>query len=165
MHQRSPRRGGQFQDVQVEKRLEFFPVGVFFLHIDMPEQRPCRPLRTDERIFATHRVEIAAPEQPVVIVLADEGQDLHGQRTAPGNIAHAQRLFAKPGLNVTQHAPFGYQQVVGAAVGGQHVQPTGHAGVFVGEQRNQPGIVFWRYAQALQKCLACSRVLLERVAL
>ncbi|MNG20606.1 hypothetical protein D3C84_1048770 [compost metagenome] len=55
------RRLGKPLGVEPEERLEFFQVDVFFLLVDVPEQRPARPLGAHEGVFATHGVEIAAP--------------------------------------------------------------------------------------------------------
>ncbi|MNJ79490.1 hypothetical protein D3C77_775330 [compost metagenome] len=55
-----------------EKRFELFPMGILVLHVDVPQHRLPGPLRAHERVFAAHGVEITAPQQPVVVVLADE---------------------------------------------------------------------------------------------
>ncbi|MNU06994.1 hypothetical protein D3C72_2523910 [compost metagenome] len=57
-------------------------MGALLLLVDVPEQRPTGPLRADERILAAHGIEIAAPEQPVVILLTDKRQHLDGQVAA-----------------------------------------------------------------------------------
>ncbi|MNG40273.1 hypothetical protein D3C84_1287830 [compost metagenome] len=52
---------------------------VFVLLIDVPEQWPASPLGADKGILTAHGIEIAAPEQVIVLILSDERQHLHGQ--------------------------------------------------------------------------------------
>ncbi|MCY1424411.1 hypothetical protein D9M71_401550 [compost metagenome] len=117
-----------------EERFEFFPVGVLLLDIDMPEQRAPCPLRANERVFTAHGIEVAAPQQLIVVILTDKRQDLHGQGATPCQLARLQVTVAQPGLHIPQNTPLGHQQMVVTSVGGQRIEPAGQARVLVGEQ-------------------------------
>ena len=49
---------------------------VFILRVDVPNKGLACPLRTDEGIFAPHKIDIAEPEQLVVMLLGNEGEDV-----------------------------------------------------------------------------------------
>lgn len=53
--------------IELQKCVELGQMGVVFLLIDVPEHRSRGPLGANERIFAAHHVEIAAPQQPIVV--------------------------------------------------------------------------------------------------
>ncbi len=57
-----------------ERRVELRQMRVVGLRIDLPDERPARPLRADERILAAHEVRVARPQQPVVVGLREEGE-------------------------------------------------------------------------------------------
>ncbi|MNI82844.1 hypothetical protein D3C73_1395990 [compost metagenome] len=103
----------------------------------MPEQRPPRPLRPNERVFAAHRVEITAPQQSVILILADEWQYLHGEGLAHMHSTRCQALDPEPTLDIAQNPPFRHQQVRRQVACRHHVQPTGQPRVLVGKQRDQ----------------------------
>ena len=54
----------------------------FRLRVDVPGERSRRPLRADDRILAAHEVDVAGPQQPVVVVLADERNRVQAQPAA-----------------------------------------------------------------------------------
>ncbi|MNF94210.1 hypothetical protein D3C84_769140 [compost metagenome] len=134
---------------------------ILFLLIDMPEQRPTRPLRTDEGIFAAHGVEITAPQQLVILVLTDKRQHLHGHGFAHVQRAGLQIVHAQPALDIAEHPPLGHQHMSGRRIAGQRIQPTGQPGVFVGKQRNQLRIRRSIDPQALQECSLSLWILLK----
>ena len=45
---------------------------VLGLGVDVPDEGARRPLRAYERILAADEIDVAAPEQPVVVVLREE---------------------------------------------------------------------------------------------
>src|ERR1039458_4906283 len=53
--------------IQPEEGLQLGPVRPGLLWVDLPNQRPRRPLSADEGILAAHQVEIACPQQPLAI--------------------------------------------------------------------------------------------------
>jgi len=109
---------------------------VIVLLIDVPEHRPPRPLRANERVFTAHRVEIAAPQQMVVLVLPDERQHLHRERIAHVNRADRQGFHLQPARHIAENPPFRNHQVSRPCIGRQHIQPTGQPGVFISKQRD-----------------------------
>ncbi|MNV16020.1 hypothetical protein D3C71_1067720 [compost metagenome] len=84
---------------------------VFFLLIDVPKQRPARPLGANKRIFTAYGVEITTPQQQVVLILSDERQHLHGQGIAHMQRAGLQIAHAEPALDIAEHPPFRDQQM------------------------------------------------------
>ena len=62
---------------------------VLRLRVHVPDQRPCRPLCADERILAANEIDVAGPEQLVVIVLGDEG---HGGEREPATAEAPARM-------------------------------------------------------------------------
>ena len=55
---------------------------VLGLGIDVPDEGARRPLRANERILAANEVDVAGPQQPVVVVLREERDRMERQRTA-----------------------------------------------------------------------------------
>ena len=80
---------------------------VFVLRIDIPDEWFARPLRTHEGIFATHEIEIACPQQFVVVMLSQEGHDAHRQGAArhagAGRCGLAQKCLHGIGRNAFRH--------------------------------------------------------------
>ncbi|MCY1178516.1 hypothetical protein D9M73_188680 [compost metagenome] len=109
-------------------------MAIFFLPVDVPEKWPARPLSAHKGIFATHGIEIAAPQQAVVLVLADEWQHLHGQGVTHMHGTGRQPLHTEPTLDVAENPPFRHQQMSGSRIAGHCIEPTGQPGVFVGKQ-------------------------------
>ncbi|MNX95022.1 hypothetical protein D3C86_1272750 [compost metagenome] len=101
----------------------------------MPEQGPPGPLRTHKGVFAAHRVEIAAPQQAVVVILGDERQHLQLQVAA---LRHKARLqiasFTQPLAQIAENASARYQQLGHLRIYGQRIQPLAQPGILVGEQ-------------------------------
>lgn len=54
----------------------------FLLRVDLPDKRFSCPLGANEGIFSTNKIDITAPEQPVVIVLGQKIKREHAQFTA-----------------------------------------------------------------------------------
>ncbi|MCY1224902.1 hypothetical protein D9M72_370790 [compost metagenome] len=126
-------------------------MGALLLLVDVPEQRPPGPLGTDEGILAAHCVEIAAPENPVVVILADERQDLDRQVSTTQACTHAQLFLPQPGRQVRQYATDRHQQLHGPLTGRQDVEPAGKGSVLVGEERNEQGVRFQLHPQLLEE--------------
>src|SRR5690606_21713457 len=55
--------------VDVQKGPQLRQMRLLLLPIDMPQQRPCRPLRPHKGVLSPDQVEIAGSQQPVVLIL------------------------------------------------------------------------------------------------
>ncbi|MCY1505343.1 hypothetical protein D9M68_395550 [compost metagenome] len=117
----------------------------------MPEQRPPGPLGADEGILPAHRVEIAAPENSIVVLLADEGQHLDGQAAATEAGAGRQFLFTQPTGQVHQHAADRHQQLHWPGANRQGIQPRGQGGILIGEERYQQCALLQFHAQLFEE--------------
>ncbi|MNE77052.1 hypothetical protein D3C80_1733350 [compost metagenome] len=115
---RLPCRRRQALRVQLKKGFELIQVNVFLLLIDMPQQRAPCPLGADKGIFAAHGIEIATPEQPVILVLPDEGQHLHGQGVTHMQVTRHQLIDSEPARDVAEYSSLGHQQMCVRRIGG-----------------------------------------------
>ncbi len=64
----------------VEEGIQLRQVHAVVLRIDVPAERLAGPQGAYEGVFAAHQVEVARPEQPVVLRLRHQRQPVDGQR-------------------------------------------------------------------------------------
>src|SRR5438132_14206822 len=55
--------------IAAKELLQLNAVCIVGLRVNVPDERPRGPLRSHERIFAAHDIDIAVPQQPVIAVL------------------------------------------------------------------------------------------------
>ncbi len=71
--------------IHIQKRLQLDQMRRFFLDLGLPDQRPGGELGARERVLAAHEIQVARPQQPVIGILVEHGQNMQGQRaTLPG---------------------------------------------------------------------------------
>ena len=95
------------------------------LRVGLPDEWLRGPLRAHERILAAHEVEVAGPQQVVVVHLRQEGQRQRTQR--PAREARAERA-----LDLRRRRPGSGEQE--RRLRGQRVQQRGQRGVVVAEE-------------------------------
>ena len=75
------------------------------LRVDVPDHGLARPLRTHERVLATHEVPVAGPEQVVVVELAQIGQGVDAQvRARDQLVAQRARAGQQQGRLISEQA-------------------------------------------------------------
>ena len=78
--QRSGSRTIQLLAITLLQGIKLGPMRAFILWINVPDERACRPLRPNQRIFATYKIDIAGPQKPVIYTLLNKWQNLDSQR-------------------------------------------------------------------------------------
>ena len=76
-----------------EEGLDLGDMRAVVLHVRLPDERPAGPLRAHPGILAAHEVDVARPQQAVVVVLRQPGQGVLAQR-APAKACAASACVA-----------------------------------------------------------------------
>ena len=106
----------------LQEGLELGAMRAIVLRVDVPEKGLAGPLGAHKGILAAHAVEIAGPEQAVIVVLAQIGQGLPAQaRGQGGRIRCGQRRLGRAGADQEQGGRFAQpgQQLAQARIGGR----------------------------------------------
>ena len=82
---------GQAGQRERQERIELGEVCRIRLRVDLPHEGPPGPDRAHQRILAAHEVEIARPQQVVIVELAEPRQRLRAQRTRRADVSHRPR--------------------------------------------------------------------------
>ena len=78
---------GQFSAVAIQESVQFDEVSPFVLRINLPYERSRRPLRANKRVFAANEVDIAHPQQEVIVGLGYKREDSEFETAASSNLA------------------------------------------------------------------------------
>ena len=122
---------------QIEKGLQLGLVRVVRLCVDLPDKGLAGPKGAHQRVFAPNKIQVAGPEQVVIVKLAQRGQPGEFQpilRIPPG-VRAVQAGDA--GLDRCHGAPGRYQQAGWLHVGRQLLQKSLQGSRLVTEQRDQ----------------------------
>ena len=69
----------EFTQKSRQEGIEFDEMRVFGLRIDLPDERSLCPLGSNERILASYKIDVARPQQSVVVRLRKKRHGMHSQ--------------------------------------------------------------------------------------
>ena len=134
--ERRCRIGCERSAIAAQERVELQPVRVLRLRIDMPDEWSGRPLAAHERVLAANEVDLAAPQQPVVVVLGNERCAGKRERAANDSLARARRPVPDPAIQVRAVDAFRNDAHDRDVASGPGVKQAGKASVRVAEERD-----------------------------
>jgi hypothetical protein len=145
--------------------IQLAEMNILGLRIDVPHERARCPLRAHERILAAHEIDVAGPQQRVVIRLGDERQCSHAQVSCHGFFARTQLVASEEPGRFVEQRPVGNRTQDRPPAAGERLQQAKHIGMPVGEQRHAHRI--WRRrceSGGTPERIACTPIRQEGVA-
>ena len=121
----------------IKEGVELGLVRVVGLLVDLPDKGLAGPKGAHQRVFAANKIQVAGPEQGVIVKLAQRGQvgEFRPILRIPAGLllVHA----GEAGLDRGRGAPRRHQQPCRLLVGGQLLQESRQGRRLVTEQRDQ----------------------------